>query len=189
MQCQTATLNSFRSILMGAQSQGLSLHPLDQQSWLGNMAICNFISMLLSLHPNISLSPSKLSSAYPLFIYIPPFLSFSHCLSVSLCLRLPFSRSLHLFLLVRYACFFFTPSPLFDFFMQDVSLNNFKSQSLAFSSSAPICLFAPLFPASVGFFFFFSFFVSPSPAASMCSRSAETERSPRTESVGVCEQE
>lgn len=61
MQHRAATLNSFRSILMDAQSQGLSLHPLDQQFWLGNIANCSFISLLFSLHPYVSLSPLKLS--------------------------------------------------------------------------------------------------------------------------------
>lgn len=42
MQCQTATLNSFSLDLMDAQSQGLFLQLLDQQS---NMEICNFIAM------------------------------------------------------------------------------------------------------------------------------------------------
>lgn len=59
---------------MHAQSQGLSLHPLDQQSWLGNVAICNFISLLFSPHPYISLSPLKLSHFYPFLFTIPLFL-------------------------------------------------------------------------------------------------------------------
>lgn len=74
---------------------------------------------------------------------------------MSLGLCLPFSRILCLFLLVGFGCFF-PLSLLFDFSVQDVSLNNFKSQSLAFSISAPICLFAPLFLSR----FFSSFFVS-----------------------------
>lgn len=67
-------------------------------------------------------------------------------------LGLSFTCFLHLFLLVLFGCFF-PLLLLFDFSMQDVSLNNFKSQSLAFSISAPVCLFAPLFPPSRPFFF------------------------------------
>lgn len=185
MQCQTDTLNSFRPILMDAQSQGLSLHTIRSAvlAWKSS----TFIRMLLLSHPNISLSTSKLSSVYPflprvsLTFYVPSSLSPFHSLP-------PYP---HLFLLVCSGCFLFS----LLFFMHDVSLNNFKKSkfgflSLPLSLSAPICLFVPL----LLLFFFPSFsvivfFLCLSCSLSACTSSAETERSPTTESVGVYEQE
>lgn len=74
MRHQAATLNSFRLILIDAQSQGLSLHPLDQQFWLGNVAICSFISLLFFPHPYISLSPLKVSPDYSFYSQLSTFL-------------------------------------------------------------------------------------------------------------------
>ena len=202
MQCQTATLNSFRSILMDAQSQGLSLHPLDQRSWLENVAICNFISMLFSLHPNISLLPSELPSAYPpppfICTLIFLFVSDSPRLLVSISLSVAFSVYFYwcaldvLFLFPFSLSLSLSLSPFWFFFMQDVSLNNFTKSKFGFlhlCSHLPLCASFSFF--LVMFFFLFSFFLSLSLslAVSVCSCSAETERSPRTESVGVCEQE
>lgn len=181
MQCQTDTLNSFRPILMDAQSQGLSLHTIRSAvlAWKRS----TFIRMLLFSHPNISLSPSKLSSVYPflprvsLTFYVPSSLSPFHSLP----------PHPHLFLLVCSGCFLFS----LLFFMHDVSLNNFKKSKFGFLSlSAPICLFVP----PLLFFFFPSFsvivfFLCLSCSLSARTSSAETERSPTTESVGVYEQE
>lgn len=181
--CQTATLNSFRSILMDAQSQGLSLHPLDQQSWLGIVAICN-------LHLNVVLLPSKCLSSHPLsshqrtplYSHSPLFMFF---VSLTPCVsRFPSPlQSPSIFILFR--CFFSLTLLFHSFFsMHNVSLNNFKSQSLAFCIFVPICLFAPLFSLS----FLFCLCLPRSP--SLCVQAQQRlKRSPRTESVGVCEQE
>lgn len=105
-QCHTATLNSFRSILMDAQSQRLALQPLDQQSWLRNAAICNFITVLFSLHPYISSSPISSHSITPFHSQPPPplFLFDSLGLLVPASLKV----TLHLFLLARLGCLFFS---------------------------------------------------------------------------------
>lgn len=186
MQCQTDTLNSFRPILMDAQSQGLSLHTIRSAvlAWKSS----TFIRMLLLSHPNISLSTSKLSSVYPflprvsLTFYVPSSLSPFHSLP-------PYP---HLFLLVCSGCFLF--SLLFFHArclikqLQEVKV--WLSLSPPLSLSAPICLFVPL----LLLFFFPSFsvivfFLCLSCSLSARTSSAETERSPTTESVGVYEQE
>lgn len=105
MQCQAATLNTFKLILMDAQSQGLSLHPLDVQYCLGNIAICNFISV--SFPPSIQAA----------FLHPLSFHQFTLFFLLLLCFfdsfHLPFSRFLHLFLL---GCFWMLSSnPLSGF--------------------------------------------------------------------------
>lgn len=144
MQCQTDTLNSFRPILMDAQSQGLSLHTIRSAvlAWKSS----TFIRMLLLSHPNISLSTSKLSSVYPflprvsLTFYVPSSLSPFHSLP-------PYP---HLFLLVCSGCFLFS----LLFFMHDVSLNNFKKSKFGFLSLPPLslCSHLPLCASSSSFF-------------------------------------
>lgn len=175
MQCQTATLNSFRSILMKAQSQGLSLHPLDQQTWLGSVAISNFISLLFPLLPHMSLSP--LSPDYPFLFTIAFFLFDRLGLSVSVSLKV---LSPSIFTGTPWTCF--VHALLFDFFYSRFlikQLQKTKFASLQLGSHLPICATFLCVLSSI----LFSFFVS------VCSCSAETERSPRTESVGVCVQE
>lgn len=159
MQCQTATLNSFRTILMDAQSQGLSLHPLDQQSWLGNMAICNFISMLFSLHPNISLFHPLSTHQHTLFL----FTFYSPFFSLSLWLFMSPGPCLCLFLLVRFGCFFFSFLflSLFWFFrgrclIKQLQRSNFGVLYLC--SHLPIWAYFSCFSAVS--FFSFPFFVS-----------------------------
>lgn len=164
MQCQTATLNSFRSILMDAQSQGLSLHPLDQQSWLGNVAICSFISVLFSLHPNISLSPLKL--LVQLFL-----ISLWHPMSLGL--RLPFTAFLHL---SNYLWMFFS---LVWFFFNARRLIKQLLKSKVWLSVLPFASFLSFYVIS------FSLFVCS--ARWLCVQ--RLREAPNTESVGVREQE
>ncbi len=116
----------------------------------------------LQFHLIVVLSPSKYLSFTPLALLSLPrfihntsfFLLFSLSCYVSWSL-FPFeSLSLSIFAGALDVFFFsLSLSPFLIFFMQDVSLNNFKSQSLPFSISAPICLFVPLFPASPRRFF------------------------------------
>lgn len=186
MQCQTATLNSFRSILMDAQSQGLSLHPLDQQSWLGNMAICNFISMLFSFHPNISLSPSKLSSAYPFLFTFFLFVSLTPRVSWFLS---PFqSLSPSIFTGALFGVFFFSLS-LFDFFHARCLIKQLQKVKVWLSLSLlPFASLRLFFLLLCRFFFFSVLCLSCSPSLYVHAQQ-RLKRSPRTESVGVCEQE
>lgn len=134
---------------------------------------CCCPSIQISLfHPLSSHQPTPFHLHSPLF-------SLSLWLSVSL--GLPFSRFLHLFLLV----FFFPPSLLFDFFHARCLIKQLQKSKfgfLALCSHLPLC-------ASFSCLSVISFSLSLLLAVSMCSCSAETERSPRTESVGVCEQE
>ena len=102
--------------------------------------------------PSVQISPFHPRSShqlYPLFLFVsclflPP---------MSLGLGRPCQAlSIYFYCMVRFECSFFF---LFDFFMQDISLNNFKSQSLAFlylcNPFASLLLFLPL----CHFFFFF----------------------------------
>lgn len=74
--------------------------------------------------------------------FLPPFQSFSPSI---------FTGALWMFLLSL---------PFMIFFMQDISLNNFKSQSLAFAISAPILPLCASFSCFSVIFYFLSFFVS-----------------------------
>lgn len=149
MQCQTATLNSFRSILMKAQSQGLSLHPLDQQTWLGSVAISNCnISLLFPLLPHMSLSP--LSPDYPFLFTIAFFLFDRLGLAVSVSLKV---LSPSIFTGMPWTCF--VHALLFDFFYSRFlikQLQKTKFASLQLCSHLP---FAPLFYASCRHSFLF----------------------------------
>lgn len=150
MQCQTDTLNSFRPILMDAQSQGLSLHTIRSAvlAWKSS----TFIRMLLLSHPNISLSTSKLSSVYPflprvsLTFYVPSSLSPFHSLP-------PYP---HLFLLVCSGCFLFS----LLFFHARCLIKQLQEVKVWLSLSPPSLSLLPF--ASLCLFFFFSFPASPS---------------------------
>lgn len=142
---------------MDAQSQRLSLHPLDQQSWLRNAAICNFITALFSLHPYISSSPHKLSQYNPFLFINPPFLFDSLGLLVPVSLKV----TLRLFLLARLACLFFFHSLLFDFFFDFYArclikqLQKSKFAFLYLCSHLPLCASFPCFSSPHCFLFFF----------------------------------
>lgn len=151
MQCQTDTLNSFRLILMDAQSQGLSLHTIRSAvlAWKSS----TFIRMLLLSHPNISLSTSKLSSVYPflprvsLTFYVPSSLSPFHSLP-------PYP---HLFLLVCSGCFLFS----LLFFHARCLIKQLQEVKVWLSLSPPSLSLLP-FASLCLFCFFFSFPASPS---------------------------
>lgn len=139
---------------MDAQSQGLSLHTIRSAvlAWKSG----TFIRMLLFSHPNISLSPSKLSSVYPflprvsLTFYVPSSLSPFHSLP----------HHPHLFLLVCSGCFLFS----LLFFHARCLIKQLQEVkvwlSLSLCSHLPLCAsssFFSSFPASPSLF---SFFVS-----------------------------
>lgn len=107
---------------------------------------------------------------YLLLFTMLPFLFDSWVPLVSLCLQVIHSISFHCCTLDV-----FSPlSLLFDFLMQDLSLNGFQSRSLSFSLF-PFASFFLTFSCCHSFLPFFR---------SVCSCSAETGRSPRTEKCG-----
>lgn len=163
---------------MVAQSQGLSLHPLDQQSLLKNVAICNFSHCpLYSPHPNIPFSTLKLLQHYPLFYSQFLFYSLTALVFWSLCLLKSLSPSI--FTGAPWNMFFFIPCPLFDFFYARCLIKELQKSKFAFfhlCSHLPLCA-SPFFAASLRH-------SVPSPFVSVCSCSAETEKKPQNRKCG-----
>lgn len=110
---------------------------------------CSLSIQICPFHP---LSSHQLT---PFYSHSPFFLFDSACLLLSASLSVVLSIyfywcSLDVFLSLSF----------WIFFMQDISLNNFKSQSLAFAISAPILPLCASFSCFSVIFYFLSFFVS-----------------------------
>lgn len=170
MQCQAATLNTFKLMLMAAQSQGLSLHPLDLQFCLGNSSLQFCLSVFSSFHPTAVFHVLS-SSVYPFVLFLS---------SAPLAFSISFLQSLFssIFTGGAFGCSRFCLSPVFDFFFLAKSLikrlQKSKFDFLNLCSHLPNCVF-----------FLVASLQAPPPSLlhDVCTCSAETERSPWNSNV------